>query len=422
LTVIPGAAAQPGFTGIHTSAIEVKQNASIELAENLRNEKSGQGPSDPSRDAQGIDGALSGTSPALDDSIDSVGEWGPWLHPHSLQEPAARDIPAHIGAVESGSTLSQSLDGQSASTVNETSSRASDPAVTLQSKNSIPATHAQGHPETVNPGPDVQSPRTPHPTPLSSEVQAQQVRKEDQANHAAAPGSLDTRIAQSKHAVTATVKAAAGVHSAMQTSPLTYSVHPQNQMEAVNPLSSAAITRSESANDLVARDAMQPQASTRSVQDPFTALDARNMRSATWLQAGAHHAEAGYLDPSLGWVSVRAESSGNALHAAIIPGSGEAAQTLGTHLTALNSFMAEHHGRSSTVTLASPDQGQMQGGLTHTGGHSGEGPAQQQLHQEESRGGILTVGSEGIPSTRTSTQHATNPPYTGGGIHISVIA
>jgi hypothetical protein len=81
--------------------------------------------------------------------------------------------------------------------------------------------------------------------------------------------------------------------------------------------------------------------------------------------AGGHRAEAGYLDPALGWVAVRAESSGGGVHAAVLPGSPEAAQVLGTHLSGLNAFLAQQHGPHATVTMAAPEDG-----------HSGAGAQQ----------------------------------------------
>jgi hypothetical protein len=97
--------------------------------------------------------------------------------------------------------------------------------------------------------------------------------------------------------------------------------------------------------------AVHPVQSTTS--DTFAALDAERMGSpATWIHAGTHHAEAGYLDPALGWVGVRADAAGNGVHATVLPGSGEAAQVLGSHLAGLNSYLSEHHGQSTTVTLA----------------------------------------------------------------------
>src|ERR1035437_9923409 len=101
--------------------------------------------------------------------------------------------------------------------------------------------------------------------------------------------------------------------------------------------------------------------------DTFAALDAEIASpTTTWTHAGSHRAEAGYLDPALGWVGVRAEASGGGVHAAVVPGSTEAAQTLGGQLSGLNSYLAEHHGQSATVTLAAPESG-------HGGPGSGQG-------------------------------------------------
>ncbi len=87
--------------------------------------------------------------------------------------------------------------------------------------------------------------------------------------------------------------------------------------------------------------------------ETFARLDAESAsRSIHWVQAGAHRAEAGYLDPVLGWVGVRAESSGGGVHAALLPGSAEAAQVLGTHMSGLNAFLSEQHGPHATATMA----------------------------------------------------------------------
>jgi hypothetical protein len=93
-------------------------------------------------------------------------------------------------------------------------------------------------------------------------------------------------------------------------------------------------------------------------EETFARLDAESAsQSIHWVQAGAHRAEAGYLDPNLGWVGVRAETSGGAVHAALLPGSPEAAQVLGTHLSGLNAFLAQQHGSHATATIATPQDG-----------------------------------------------------------------
>ncbi len=92
--------------------------------------------------------------------------------------------------------------------------------------------------------------------------------------------------------------------------------------------------------------------------DTFMALDrARSSPPATWIHAGAHHAEAGYLDPALGWVGVRADAVANGVHAALVPGSAEAAQVLGTHLSGLNAYLSEQHGPPATVIMGTLDAG-----------------------------------------------------------------
>ena len=98
-------------------------------------------------------------------------------------------------------------------------------------------------------------------------------------------------------------------------------------------------------------------------EETFARLDAEGASpSIHWVQAGAHRAEAGYLDPALGWVGVRAETSGGGVHAALLPGSAEAAQVLGTHLSGLNAFLAEQHGPHSTATMDAPQYGRYWGG------------------------------------------------------------
>jgi hypothetical protein len=172
------------------------------------------------------------------------------------------------------------------------------------------------------------------------------------------------------------------------------------------------------------RSVPETQAPIRSsTADAFAALDAGSTAPAhSWIQAGTHHAEAGYLDPSLGWVGVRAQTSGDSLHASILPGSGEAAQALGGHLAALNSFMADHHGPSSTVTLTTPDQAQSQSGF----GHSSEGSPQQNPREQQAQGGPTAVASQAVNDTalpiQTPSHSDAQTTYKREGAHISVVA
>lgn len=159
--------------------------------------------------------------------------------------------------------------------------------------------------------------------------------------------------------------------------------------------------------------------------DTFAALDSEPPAPpATWIHAGPTRAEAGYLDPSLGWVGVRADVSGNTVHASIMPASAEAAQALGSHLEGLNSYLADHRVAAAQLTMAPSPSSQS------FAGNSGFNPSGQQAGQEQ-RGGEPFAGS-GSDSTVTHTADVASvspvagfetlavPAWSGG--HISVIA
>jgi len=119
--------------------------------------------------------------------------------------------------------------------------------------------------------------------------------------------------------------------------------------------------------------------------DPFTALDSDGANPpGTWIHAGAHRAEAGYLDPSLGWIRVHADSTGGAVHAALVPGSAEAAQVLGGHMPGLKAYLSEHHAERASVTMAAPQDG---GNGMLMGRGSGDRPP---AHQQEGAHGCVS--------------------------------
>jgi len=167
----------------------------------------------------------------------------------------------------------------------------------------------------------------------------------------------------------------------------------------------------------------------RMVDDPFAAIDAgRSPGTTTWIHAGSRHAEAGYLDPSFGWVGVRADLSGSGIHAAVVPASVEAAQALGGHLPGLSSYIAEHHGQTATVTLAPPQSRSDGAGMDR---HSGSGGAAAERHSagsdsEGSRraeavkqtGGRSLRSAEPIPEAVTSSRQGSAR----AGTYVSVMA
>ena len=151
----------------------------------------------------------------------------------------------------------------------------------------------------------------------------------------------------------------------------------------------------------------------------FAALDAPTPSSAAlFTHAGARHAEAGYLDSSLGWVGVRAEVSGGALRAAIVPASSQAADILGAHLPELHAYVSQQHGPESTIDMSWQNQTNADGGF------------QQSSHQDPYSAADNPKGrvpGSAPTSPAPSSPHALfdaagMPPPASGSRYISVLA
>jgi hypothetical protein len=91
-------------------------------------------------------------------------------------------------------------------------------------------------------------------------------------------------------------------------------------------------------------------------REVFGALDSAGP-APIWVHTGNRRAEAGFEDPALGWVGVRAEAAGAQVHAAILPGSAEAARTLGEHLGGLTHYLEQRHAQVASLTVAAGDSG-----------------------------------------------------------------
>jgi hypothetical protein len=99
-------------------------------------------------------------------------------------------------------------------------------------------------------------------------------------------------------------------------------------------------------------------------QATFAALDAGTaVGTPSWIHAGGRQAEAGFQDPALGWVGVRADLSGGSVHAALVPGSTEAAQALSGHLAGLSAYLQEQQTPVATLTMAAPGTSGMEAGV-----------------------------------------------------------
>lgn len=168
-------------------------------------------------------------------------------------------------------------------------------------------------------------------------------------------------------------------------------------------------------------------------RETFAALDAETAPGTpTWIHAGTQRAEAGFQDPALGWVGVRADMGAGGVHASLLPGSADAAQALGGHLAGLNSFLAEQHTPVETLTLAAPEgrwtgpagdrQGMDQGLNQGAGQDAGRGGFSEPQSNPPPAASHLAAAAIPEVSAQTGRPDAMVPTARPGGIHISVIA
>jgi len=236
-----------------------------------------------------------------------------------------------------------------------------------------------------------------------------------------------------------------GVLSSVQTA--TRAPHGTNSVDALQPGSHLVATQSAGTTLDTAALARDPggahgamntahgiaggttsSASASTAHETFAALDAETPTgTTTWIHAGAQRAEAGFQDPSLGWVGVRAELGGGGVHAALVPGSADAAQTLGGHLAGLNSYLDEHHTPVATLTMAASadrgsDSGVGQGTEQQAGQNNGQGAhSGSQPNTWSSPPATAAVASAEI-STDTGRREANDPASGLEGRYVSVMA
>jgi hypothetical protein len=159
--------------------------------------------------------------------------------------------------------------------------------------------------------------------------------------------------------------------------------------------------------------------------DPFSALDERpGSGSITWTHAGKQQAEAGFHDPSLGWVAVRADLHSGGVHAAVLASSSDSAAVLGSELAGLDAHLHEQQIAVSSFTVAdaaSQSMNQsMQQDMNHGAGHNNSGDARQNrpaLDNQASSGASTSTSSLTVHHAAVFSQ-----PAAVGGTHISVMA
>lgn len=251
----------------------------------------------------------------------------------------------------------------------------------------------------------------------------------------AAPASEDTTAASSvdsSESTTTSEKATtrATTHDVSERTPSEQSVHSVNTNlthGGVTDAVAASVVRDSSinaahSNTSIDHPEVASVTSGGSAQAAFTALDSASPSTATaWTRTNAHAAEAGYQDPALGWVSVRAQQDTTGLHATVVPVSQDAAQSLGTHLAGLQTYLSEHRTPVDSLTIASPDASASGFNLNQgMNSQSGQNHNQQSLASgaEPSVDRSVVTTLRALQSVDTS-----NPPVAhGGGQYISVLA
>jgi len=169
-------------------------------------------------------------------------------------------------------------------------------------------------------------------------------------------------------------------------------------------------------------------AAASTAHETFAALDAETTAgTTTWIHAGAQRAEVGFQDPSLGWVGVRAELGGGGVHAALVPGSADAAQTLGGHLAGLNSYLDEQHTPVATLTMAAladhgSESGVGQGTQQQAGQNNGQGANSESQTNTCSSPPVTSAVASVEISAETGRQETGNQISGLGGRYVSVMA
>jgi hypothetical protein len=140
-----------------------------------------------------------------------------------------------------------------------------------------------------------------------------------------------------------------------------------------------------------------PSGQMPSKHEPFTALDsATTDGTPRWTLAGNHKAEAGFQDPSLGWISVRAQSTSGTIHADVVAPTEVAAHVLNGHLEGLNAHMAAHYEHLSAVTVSTNDPARNGRDPLAEMSQGGSSDGGQPQGREHSRSGSRT---EPVPQT-----------------------
>ena len=168
------------------------------------------------------------------------------------------------------------------------------------------------------------------------------------------------------------------------------------------------------------------------IQATFTALESGNKAengTFGWPRGGHIQAEAGYQDPVLGWVGVRAETNGGIVHATLVPPSQDSAQALSGHVAGLHTYLVENHTPVETINLApfgrdSQDMTQNAGHGTHHGAgqHANRDNVFESAQGSRSSGHAIGLDAPRTTSVSNEALTLSSAVRNSRGTHISVMA
>lgn len=270
---------------------------------------------------------------------------------------------------------------------------------------------------------------------------------------AALPETVSSESVQSKRATVAAPQASKlfpprpAPDKAISTVDQTTPVHPQinqaphihsgSQSSVTHPLTTLGFPREESsiltmnrATSVTPSDASSSRlgAVKPNAQDTFAALDGQNPSGApVWIHTGGNTAEAGFKDPTLGWVGVRAQVDAGGVHVAVVPATADASQALSSNMTNLSAYLDEHHTPVQTLTMATPDSSWEGRNTDHSGStNTGQGNAQENHSgQQQASGNSVAPAGTGAQDRFGQTHdpvESSSAYVATGAKYISVIA
>lgn len=142
-----------------------------------------------------------------------------------------------------------------------------------------------------------------------------------------------------------------------------------------------------------------------------------------WIHTGSHRAEAGFEDPSFGWIGVRAERDSGGLRAVLVPSSNDAEEALSAHLSGLNVHLASNHIQMLPVTVSSTHGGSFDSSFNSNAQHGNDrqrGHADGATPQE-----CVVRGDSGADGPRDSEQNLTffaTGDRASSGSYVSLVA